>query len=152
MFRVIYPQNGIKLPVEIMHTTEYLATNISKLKPKLSHLPETYVYHDPCTLSRKLDVLKQPHTILKAIPGITLKQPYYHGKDTQCCGYGSSLSRTHPDLANTITKKRIIELHKEATHIITACPTCKTAFQKNHCTVTDISELVNQSVNPINEK
>jgi Fe-S oxidoreductase len=134
-----------------MHITEYLAANITSLKPYLTPLQETYVYHDPCTLSRKLEALTPPHTILEALPGITLKKPYLHGKDTQCCGYGSSLSRTHPDLANTITKKLIIELHKEADHIITACPTCKTAFQNQHCTVSDISELIYQSVKPINE-
>ena len=151
MFRVIYPQQGINLPVDIMHTTEYLAANINTLKPHLTSLKGTYTYHDPCTLSRKLKVLSPPHTILEAIPDIVIKKPYLRGKETQCCGYGSSLSHTHPDLANTITKKRITELHREADHIITACPTCKTAFEKNNCLVTDITELTYQSVKPINE-
>jgi len=53
-FKVLYDKLGKKLPVEVLHITQYLARLIEegKLKPTKS-LPMTVTYHDPCNLGRK---------------------------------------------------------------------------------------------------
>lgn len=53
-FKVLYDKIGKKLPVEVLHVTEYLARLIKegKLKPTKS-VPMTVTYHDPCNLGRK---------------------------------------------------------------------------------------------------
>jgi len=53
-FKVLYDKIGKKLPVEVLHITEYLARLVEegKLKPT-KNLPITVTYHDPCNLGRK---------------------------------------------------------------------------------------------------
>jgi Fe-S oxidoreductase len=53
-FKVLYDKIGKKLPVEVLHITEYLARliNEGKLRPSRS-IPMTVTYHDPCNLGRK---------------------------------------------------------------------------------------------------
>ena len=142
MFKNIYPQVGLGLNVDILHSSEYLSKIVREGKIKCSSVKKECVYHDPCTLARKLELIDEPREVLKSIPDLVVKYPYFGGKDTQCCGRGGSLGQTHSDLSEKITKKRAEELKKDAKCIVTACPTCNTAFKEQGCEVYDISELV----------
>jgi len=53
-FKVLYDKISKKLPVEVLHITEYLARLIEegKLKPT-KNVPLKVTYHDPCNLGRK---------------------------------------------------------------------------------------------------
>lgn len=142
VFKNIYPQVGLGLNVDILHSSEYLSKIVREGKIKCSSVKKECVYHDPCTLARKLELIDEPREVLKSIPDLVVKYPYFGGKDTQCCGRGGSLGQTHSDLSEKITKKRAEELKKDAKCIVTACPTCNTAFKEQGCEVYDISELV----------
>jgi len=52
-FKIIYDKLGKKLPVEVLHITEYLDRLIKegRLKPN-RRIPMTVTYHDPCHLGR----------------------------------------------------------------------------------------------------
>ena len=142
MFREVYPSIGVDIEANIYHSTEYL----------LEHAPETsqdsvdgtYVYHDPCTLARKLDVIDAPRELLRRA-GMTIQEAYYAGRDTQCCGRGGSLGTMQPDLASAITRRRIKELQKAGGTIITACPTCKSAFTAEGADVKDVTEIIQEA-------
>ncbi len=143
IFKNIYSEIGFKLDIEILHTSEYLNRIISKSKMK--EIKKKCVYHDPCTLVRKLNIFEEPRQLLEKIPMLEVIEPFFNKNNTQCCGRGGSLERINSDISNTIAKKRVEDLKKDADIIITSCPTCKTAFKNQNCQVFDISEIVNMS-------
>lgn len=140
VFKQIYPQFGFKIKAKIMHSSEYLFDIIQNRKIEVGSVEKECVYHDPCTLARKLGIEKEPREVLRNT-GIVLKEAYFNKKDTKCCGHGGQLSRTNPDIAEKIAENRIKELAEVAKCIVTACPSCKTAFE-NCKEVYDLSEVV----------
>ena len=145
MFEQIYPEFGVELPVEIVHSSQYLfdVFNTEELRVSKNDEQKKFVYHDPCTLARKLKIIVEPRKLLGSVTGLQLSFPFCEKELTHCCGRGGSLFNTHPDLSEKITKHRIDELKENADTIITGCPNCKSAFQQNDVSVVDISELIN---------
>ncbi len=139
MLKQIYPEMGYKLKVNILHSSEYIFTLIKEGKIKTCY-EEECVYHDPCTLARKLRIEDEPREVLK-IAGAELKESDFSRKYTKCCGMGGQLSRTNAEIADRMAKMRAEELLSVANCIITACPSCKTAFEK-HGRVYELSEVV----------
>ncbi len=60
------------------------------------------MYHDPCQLSRYLQIIEEPREIIKSIDGVELVEldPEQCGKWSTCCG-GGGLEATHPELSET---------------------------------------------------
>ena len=140
MFKHVYPEMGFKIKANVLHSSEYILSLIEEGKINVD-FEGSCVYHDPCVLVRKLDVKEEPREILKKI-GVALKEVYFNGKDTRCCGNGGQLSITNPSISEKIAKERLEELRSKAEYIITACPSCKTAFEENGGTAFDIAEVV----------
>ena len=149
MLRQVYSQMDFEIKAQVLHSSEYLLSLMKDKKIRFDHLEKECVYHDPCTLVRKLGIEEEPRKVLENIPGMVVKEPYFNRKDTKCCGRGGSLGSTNPDIAEKIAQKRVAELRKEAECIVTACPTCTLAF--NGCEIYDISEIVVKSLEKKNE-
>ena len=69
---------GGKLPVRIIHMTEFLAETVASGKVKLKPIGQTVSFHDPCQLVRRGGVTKAPRDVLKAL-GTELKELENHG-------------------------------------------------------------------------
>ncbi len=133
MWKTYYPQLGASIKAELLHTSEFFLRLVrqNKLKFRAREEKIAVTFHDPCVLGRKLDITSPPRELLSSIPGINFKEAYIHGKETHCCGYGGMLSYSWPQIAEQIGKKRLEELaHAGTNRIITACPSCETAFLK----------------------
>ena len=141
IFRDIYPQHGFNIKARIMHSSEYLLEMAEKGRIKLRGESKQAVYHDPCVLVRKLGIEEEPRKLM-ARAGVDLKEAEFHGKDTKCCGRGSGLGSTNEDIAKKIADARIEELKQHGDVIITACPTCKSAFEEGGAEAYDISEII----------
>jgi fumarate reductase (CoM/CoB) subunit B len=147
IFKDVYTKIGSPLKPEILHTSQFLLRLVEEGKITLKECNKEYVYHDPCVLSRKLNICEEPRTLLKYIPGITLKEVQFSREDTRCCGMGGMLGFTNPEIAVTITRKRSGELKEVSNSIVTACPVCKLAFERvNANNVLDISEVVSEFI------
>ncbi len=87
MFKNEYPDFGFR--AEVYHHTELLAELVSqgKLKP-LHPVNETITFHDSCYLGRYNEVYEPPRAILKAIPGVQLKEMERSRENGMCCGAG----------------------------------------------------------------
>lgn len=144
MFREVYPSIGVDIKAEVHHSTEYLLQRIDAEDISFGSLDTTCVYHDPCTLARRLDVTDTPRELLRRA-GVDVREPYYAEKETQCCGRGGSLGTMRPDLSSAITRRRIKELHRAAECIVTACPTCKSAFTAEGAEVKDVTEILREA-------
>ncbi|USG99288.1 (Fe-S)-binding protein [Thermococcus argininiproducens] len=137
-YRVLYPKYSIKINPKIFHITEFLEGKIKGLKTK-----GRVTFHDPCKLAIGLKRPELLEKLLLSIEGLEVKSPRRKGKETFCCGYGgSAISRLNAQLADEISNERLKELREEAEVIVTACPTCKLAFESNYGKTLDIAELL----------
>lgn len=143
MFKDVYLKMGFPMKIEVLHTSEFLLRLTKERSITLKECNEEYVYHDPCALSRRLNIMKEPRELLENIPGLTLKEMVLNQKETRCCGMGGMLGFTNPEIASTIAKRRSEELREAGDAIVTACPVCELAFKSAGAgKILDISELI----------
>ena len=60
MMRELYPQTGVKLNVELAHTSEFLALLLDERKIRVKKAKGTATYHDPCILANDMDITAAP--------------------------------------------------------------------------------------------
>ena len=65
------------------------------------------IYHDSCSGLRELGVKAQPRTLLKAVPGLAVRD--YSGSET-CCGFGGTFCVKYPDVSDRIVTQRLADL------------------------------------------
>lgn len=146
MFKQVYPEWGHSIAAEVMHVSEYIAGLLQDDRLSLQRIEGTYVYHDPCTLSRTLGIIEPPREVLRKLPGVVVTETFFNRELTKCCGRGGQFGRLFPEYSGAITSSRLSELLEDAAKIVTACPSCKTAFEKQGANVQDIAELVAQAL------
>ncbi len=140
----LYPEFSQGLDVEVLHMVEYLEE-----KKRLLNLEKkggSVTFHEPCKLVNGLGKKKSMRDVLEN-SGLSLKIPRRSGEKTFCCGYGgTTVSRLNEELSSSINEERLKELKGLSKNIVTACPSCKEAFQDNHgdVKVYDIAELFNR--------
>jgi len=141
-FRETY-QGGLSPDVEVLHTSEYLLRLVKDGTIQFKGGYKEVVFHDPCSLSRKLNIHEEPRDLLKRIPGLTLNEAQLSKKETRCCGKGGLLGFTDPELSNSIARDRLKDLKAAGGLIVTACPSCELAFEEvSGSEVMDISEVL----------
>jgi Fe-S oxidoreductase len=148
-YKVLYPKNGLEINTPLVHITEFLNENISSLK-MIQEKKIVITYHNPCKLVNGLKQHEIFSDLLEKINKVNVKKPWRNGENTFCCGYGgSSICRINPELSNEIALERLRELSDCSNNIITACPSCKLAFENAKRTIDkeinilDIAELMN---------
>lgn len=141
-FRETY-RGGLSPDVEVLHTSEYLLRLVKDGTIQFKGGDKEVVFHDPCSLSRKLGIHEEPRDLLKRIPGLTLNEAQLSKKEARCCGKGGLLGSTDPELSNSIARDRLADLKAAGGSIVTACPSCELAFNEaGNGEVLDISEVV----------
>ncbi|MED3700791.1 (Fe-S)-binding protein [Bacillus velezensis] len=126
MFKNEYPDFGFR--AEVYHHTELLAELVSqgKLKP-LHPVNETITFHDSCYLGRYNEVYEPPRAILKAIPGVQLKEMERSRENGMCCGAGGGLMWMEEETGARINTARTEQaLSVSPTVISSGCPYCLT--------------------------
>jgi Fe-S oxidoreductase len=111
---------------EVLHHTELLAELIKdgKLKPE-QEVDARVTYHDPCYLARHNDVMKQPRTVVAAIPGVTSTEMHRCKRGTFCCGAGGARMWMEETAGKRINHERIEEaLGTNPDIVSTGCPYC----------------------------
>ncbi len=123
----------------------------------LEHLPEANLgikatYHDPCDLSRVMNIIEEPREILKKI-GVELIEMERSKKTSQCCGGGGGILMSDIELSDKIGKTRIRQaIDTGVPLLVTPCPTCEQVLKKaaasvvesgnESITVRNISDLI----------
>jgi len=118
---------GGKLPVRIIHMTEFLQETVASGKVKLKAINQSVSFHDPCQLVRRGGVTEAPRDVLKAL-GADLKELQNHGNLAWCCGGGGGVvSNTRADPIRFKAfqlKQREVE-DASAERFVTACGQCR---------------------------
>ncbi len=182
-FKVLYEEYGLRDGLEVLHITEYIDKLLKSGKLKLTkNIPLTVTYHDPCRLGRLGEpfihwegqkkpggffmfdppreyrrgtkgVYEPPRDVLKAIPGLRLKEMNRIKEYAWCCGAGGGVNESNPEFNAWTAKERIDEaVSTGAEAVVSACPWCEKNFteavQKNNISlkVYDIVELVEKAL------
>ncbi len=125
------PDQGIELPFEVLHITEFLDTLIREGKASFeAPAPIKVTYHDPCHLGRHAEVYEAPRRVIQAVENVELIEMETNKRYAHCCGSGGGVKGTYGDLANQISLDRIEEaVDTGAEILVTACPFCHKGLQ-----------------------
>lgn len=87
----------------------------------------TTTYHDPCHLVRGQGVTAEPRQLIRAVPGVELREM---SEADRCCGAGGTFQIFFPDVAWAITQQKLENIKATDTQmVITACPACLQRLQ-----------------------
>ena len=108
-------------PPEILDIHEFLVSRISGYK--LGPVNKRITWHDPCHLGRGQGLSGAARTILRSIPGITLREMT---DADRCCGFGGVMRITHRGLSDGIAEEKAMAIiATEASAVVTGCPGCR---------------------------
>jgi len=121
-----FPQFGGNY--EVVHASQLVADLLRQGRlPVSQQTAQEVVFHDSCYLGRYNDVYDGPREILKAIPGVILKEASRSRNQGMCCGAGGGRMwiDEHPDQrVNSLRVQQLLETKPDV--IASACPYCMT--------------------------
>ncbi|MFX0056253.1 MAG: (Fe-S)-binding protein [Promethearchaeota archaeon] len=86
-------------------------------------------WHDPCELGRHQNIYDPAREVLRAIPGLELREMKHNQNKARCCGGGGLLKGTNPLMSVRISGRRIEEAEKTGAEILASeCPSCTMSF------------------------
>ena len=111
--------------LEVKHFLQVVLENIQSVELRFPGEVKV-VYHDPCQLTRYLELVDEPRQALRAIKGIELvSTEWTSGEWATCCGGGGGFEAVFPELSQILAVNRARELVETGAQIIaTHCPGC----------------------------
>jgi glycolate oxidase iron-sulfur subunit len=133
---------------KVKDVTEYLAgieLNTRDMQP----VALTVTYQEPCHLAHAQRITQQPRKLLRAIPGLTLKEMH---ESALCCGSAGIYNVTQPEMAARLGNRKLDNAEATGADIVvTANPGCHLQLagglkqRKSHMRVKHIVELLDQA-------
>lgn len=115
-----YPR-AVAFCTKIKDVHEFLA-GIELNRAGLGHLAISVTYQEPCHLAHAQRITVQPRTMLRAIPGLELREMH---ESALCCGSAGVYNITQPTMAAQLSARKINNaLATGAKIIATANPGC----------------------------
>jgi glycolate oxidase iron-sulfur subunit len=119
---------------------------IASLKSEISNLKSVpaVTYHEACHLCHGQKITAQPRQILRAIPGIELKEC---AESTWCCGSAGIYSLTQPETATWLRDRKLGHLHATGAVVIaTGNPGCQLHLENGLRAAGDASRVAHPVV------
>jgi Fe-S oxidoreductase len=148
-----YPEFGGEY--EVVHGTQLVAELVRSGRVRLSGTVEADVaYHDPCYLGRTNGEYDAPRFLLKAIPGVRVREAELCRETSMCCGAGGGRMWLEENLGERINQTRFKQLEASGTrNTAVACPYCfsmlsdaQNELGHEQANTWDVMELVAKSV------
>ncbi|MGD8717385.1 MAG: FAD-binding and (Fe-S)-binding domain-containing protein [Candidatus Zixiibacteriota bacterium] len=107
----------------VKHALEVIAEKLADTPVKSLDIKATY--HDPCHLSRGMDMVDEPRAIMKAL-GIDLVEMPLSKNTSRCCGGGGGIITSAPELSGRLAVARAEQAAATGVNtLVTACATCE---------------------------
>jgi Fe-S oxidoreductase len=134
-FTLLWKNMGLELDhgIEILHTSQLLDRSIDRGAVTGGNAPiEGPVgYHDPCHLARHAGVLEEPRRVIRALTGKDPVELFHDRRQAECCGAGSVMFLSDPDISLKIAGRRLSDALDEGIKtLVTACPNCRIIFER----------------------
>ena len=140
---------GEPLGLRVQHATELLADLVAAGALRLGPYERPVTYHDPCDLGRTSGLYEPPRRLLRAIPGLELREMADHGELALCCGGGGDVEMADPELAAAVARRRLAQAQETGAEVIvSACQQCKRTLtaaarrERVRMRVLDVTEVV----------
>ena len=119
-----YPDFGGSF--EVKHGTQLVAELVAAGRLRLtSEVRRELTYHDPCYLGRTNGEFDAPRRILRAIPGLRLKEAPLAREKAMCCGAGGGRMWLEEKLGTRINQTRMRQLQESgSSDVAVGCPFC----------------------------
>jgi heterodisulfide reductase subunit D len=135
--------------VELYHASQMLDRMIKDGQISLKEMKVTVTYHDPCDLGRNSGIFEEPRNVLKAIPGIELRELANNRQLSVCCGGGGNVEMVNPDLSARVAQMKLDEIRDTgADMVVSSCQQClrtittRARRQKVDLVVKDLTDMV----------
>ncbi|KMY67736.1 Fe-S oxidoreductase [Desulfocarbo indianensis] len=149
MWREHYPEAGLRLS----HATQFLDGLLSQGRLPLKERKLTVTYHDPCDLGRAARIFEEPRRVIRALPGVELKDLADNREHCLCCGGGGNLEMIDQPLNAEIARRKVEQvLATGAEAVVSGCQQClrtmATHARRNKLPlkVMDVAQLVRASL------
>lgn len=127
----LYPEMADTSGLQLLHATEFLSELLGEDRFVLGPVEEIVTYHDPCDLGRKCGVYDAPREVLRAIPGLELREMAMNRRDALCCGGGGDVETVDPDVPSAVAARRLAQVEATgATYVASACQQCERTLQE----------------------
>lgn len=155
-FNENYPQMAIEMGMEcnirFKHIVVYLSELIADGKLKFTTpINTTVTYHDSCHVGRWFGHYSEPRNVIRAIPGIEMREMDHIKEEGLCCGLVSAFDSL-PSVAHSGMKRVEEAVKTDADFLVTNCAGCGSQFNATcHAMDTkvkqmDLTELVAKSL------
>jgi len=150
----LIPQHTRGSKIEVLHFSEAVLKDIQSVALQFPRKVKV-TYHDPCQLSRYLQLIDEPRRIIKAIKNVEFIETNWTNREwSTCCGGGAGFEAVFPELSEILAVNRAKELCDTGAEIIvTNCPGClmqiKNGLKKlknDTVKVLDLAQLISMSM------
>ncbi len=115
-----YEEDARRLGAMTRDVNEFLAA--LPLRPPRATLPWSVTYQDPCHLAHAQRIKDAPRAVLRAIPGLELRE--MEASD-RCCGSAGVYSLLQPELSRALLRRKLDDIDATgAGVVVTANPGC----------------------------
>jgi Fe-S oxidoreductase len=152
-------KNDYPVQFPIVHSSQLIARLVDENKIRFSNdyvRDRVVTYHDPCYLGRHNGIYHDPRRVLKAIPGVELRDMARSFSRSFCCSGGGLLLWYENEEEKERMGERRVRMAQEigAQLVVTACPFClinledavKTTGNEGKIEVIDLVELTDRSM------
>ena len=127
--------------IDVIHISQLLNKLIKEGKFNLKKSDLVVTYHDPCHLSRNINVYEEPRNVINSVA--LLVEMENHHQNSLCCGAGGGVKSAYPKIAHEISIGRLKQAKDtNADKLITTCPFCKTNLKNKDIEVLDLCEFL----------
>ncbi|MEW6443490.1 MAG: (Fe-S)-binding protein [bacterium] len=114
------------IPARVVHSSTFFLELVAQGRLSFQGADALRVtYHDPCHLGRHCGLYEAPRKLLKALPGVDLREMPRNRQNAWCCGAGGGVRSAFPEWAVETSRLRVEEAEATgADALVTACPFC----------------------------
>ncbi|MEA2101791.1 MAG: (Fe-S)-binding protein [Thermodesulfobacteriota bacterium] len=119
-----WPRFAGELPFRVRHISMVISDLIKqkKLVPS-KRVNRIVTYQDPCRLGRGMNIYEDPRIILRAIPGLELREMYPTAHAAWCFGGCGGVPQSDHELSMELGRRKLPLIEKTGAGVIaTACP------------------------------